>query len=84
MGKFESSPLQVSAGEYVCTDEEKILCRMDIKQCDETKITKETKEFIVYVQGNKYVEHIYLQKVLHKVCELIKEICGGTYEMVDW
>jgi DNA/RNA-binding domain of Phe-tRNA-synthetase-like protein len=64
-------------------DEEKILCRMDIKQCDKTKITKETKEFMVYVQGNKYVEPDYLQKALQKVCDLIKEICGGTYKIVS-
>ena len=60
-------------------DEEKILCRMDIKQCDETKITKETKEFMIYVQGNKSVDFDYLQKALHKTCKLIKEICGGDY-----
>ena len=73
----ENKPVEVSAGEYACMDEEKILCRMDIKQCDETKITKETKEFIIYVQGNKITESDYLQKTLRRVCDLIKEICGG-------
>ena len=79
---FENKPTEVSPGEYACMDEDKILCRMDIKQCDETKITKETKEFMVYVQGNKYVEFDYLQKTLQKVCDLIKEFCGGTYEII--
>lgn len=80
---FENSPINVSPGEYACMDEEKIICRMDIKQCDETKITKETQEFIVYVQGNKHVEFDYLQKALKRVCDLIKEICGGTYEIIS-
>ena len=75
----ENKPVKVSAGEYACMDEEKILCRMDIKQCDETKITKETKEFIIYVQGNKITELSYLQKALQRVCDLTKEICGGDY-----
>ena len=48
----------------------------------ETKITKETKEFIVYVQGNRYVTLEYLEEALQKVCSLIIEICGGTYEII--
>src|SRR3989344_8908038 len=30
---FENNPIEVSAGEYACMDEDKIICRMDIKQC---------------------------------------------------
>ncbi|MEK6983093.1 MAG: phenylalanine--tRNA ligase beta subunit-related protein [Nanoarchaeota archaeon] len=78
----ESKPIKVPAGEYACIDDDKILCRMDIKQCNETKITKETKEFIVYVQGNRYVTLEYLEEALQKVCSLIIEICGGTYEII--
>jgi DNA/RNA-binding domain of Phe-tRNA-synthetase-like protein len=78
----ESAPVKVQAGEYACTDDEKIICRMDVKQCDETKITKSTQAFIVYVQGNKNTEFDYLRDALKKVCELIQEICGGTYEII--
>lgn len=78
----ETQPRPVSAGEYACMDAEKILCRMDIRQCNETKITKQTKEFMVYVQGNQTVAFDTLQKALINVCELITEICGGTYEIV--
>ncbi len=78
----ERNQIKVSGGEYACTDNEKILCRMDVKQCEETKITKDTKKFIVYIQGNKCAEHNYLHKVLERVCALIKEICGGTYKII--
>jgi len=78
----ETQPHPVSAGEYACMDAEKILCRMDIKQCDDTKISKETKEFMVYVQGNQQVAFDSLREALMNVCELITEICGGTYEIV--
>lgn len=74
----ENNPIKVSAGEYACMDAEKILCRMDIKQCNETKITKETKEFIIYVQGNKNTPKEYLQEAMQKTCNLINEICGGN------
>jgi len=78
----EENPIKVSPGEYACTDAEKILCRLDVKQCQETRITKETRQFMVYVQGNKATSRDYLDKALTQVCELIKEICGGTYEVI--
>ena len=72
-----NSPEKVNIGEYACTDEEKIVCRMDIKQCEQTKITKDTKNFIVYIQGNKNTDMGYLYKALDKVCEYIKSFCKG-------
>ena len=79
----ETAPIPVSPGEYAAMDTEKILCRMDVKQCAETRITKETPGFIVYVQGNRETEYSYLQKALTDVCELIKETCGGTYKIIE-
>jgi DNA/RNA-binding domain of Phe-tRNA-synthetase-like protein len=79
----ESEALKVSAGEYACMDKEKILCRMDLKQCAETRITKDTTEFIVYVQGNRLTEYSYLTEALHNICKLITEICGGEYEVIN-
>lgn len=78
----ETHTVKVSKGEYACMDDEKILCRMDIKQCNETKITKNTKEFIIYVQGNRNVSSEYLQSTLERACHLIKEVCGGEYEII--
>lgn len=73
----------VSPGEYACMDDEKILCRLGLKQCDETKITKATKEFMVYVQGNRYAPLPTLQAALQSVCAYIAEFCGGTSEIIE-
>jgi DNA/RNA-binding domain of Phe-tRNA-synthetase-like protein len=73
----------VNPGEYACMDDEKILCRLDLKQCDETKITKNTKQFMVYVQGNRYAPMPILNAALQTVCANITEFCGGTYEIVE-
>ncbi len=72
----------VSAGEYACRDSEKIICRMDVKQCDATKITKDSKEILIYIQGNKNTPPSYLQQALRELCDLLQEICGGEYEDV--
>lgn len=45
----KSEPEKVGAGEYACMDAEKILCRLDLKQCDETKVGESTRDFMVYV-----------------------------------
>ena len=73
-----SEPEKVNSGEYACMDEEKIICRMDVKQCEQTKITKETKSFIVYIQGNKNTDFDYLVKALDKICKYITSFCGAT------
>ena len=68
----------MNRGEYACMDDEKILCRMDIRQCDQTKITKDTESFIVYVQGNKNTEKDYLYKALNQICDNIEKFCKGN------
>jgi methionyl-tRNA synthetase len=79
----ERTSFEIRKGEYACMDDEKILCRMEIKQCNETKISDKTKEVVIYAQGNKNVSDKYLRGSLIKACELIKEVCGGEYEIIQ-
>ncbi len=79
----ENSPIKLPKGEYACTDDEKILCRLEAKQCNETKITKETKNIMLYVQGNKNTSDTYLHESLKKMCEMITKTCDGTYEIIS-
>lgn len=74
----ENSPVKVNSGEYACMDEEKIICRMDVRQCEQTKITKDTKSFIIYVQGNKATGVDYLYDALAKLCNYIESFCGAV------
>ncbi len=69
--------------EYVCLDEEKVLCRMDIKQCDQTKVTWDTKKCFIYVQWNNKTTLWYIQEALLQVCENIQNFCGGTYTILQ-
>ncbi len=65
------------AGEYACADDEKVLCRLDVKQCEETKVTKATSEFLVYVQGNRFTTAANMQSALRRIGELARDIGGG-------
>jgi len=73
---------KVNPGEYACMDNEKILCRLDLKQCNETKVTKETKSYLVYVQGNLKVPSQLLESALQDVCSNITKFCGGNFEII--
>jgi len=79
----EDNTLKLPAGEYACADDEKILCRLETKQCNETKITKEAREIMLYVQGNENTSDEYLHESMKKMCEMITRICGGTYEIIS-
>lgn len=71
-----NSELQkVNEGEYVCVDEEKVICWLDIRQCEETRITKETKNYLIYIQGNKNTSEEYLQNALNRVIENQVRFC---------
>lgn len=74
---------KVAPGEYAAIDEEKILCRLDLKQCDETKCGQGTTDFLVYVQGNAKTTEEYVLQGLQKVCDNIKNFCDGEYLIIE-
>ncbi len=74
---------QVNPGEYAVMDEEKIICRLDVKQCDETKCTQDTRNFLVYVQGNQETSEDYVQQGLDKVCDYMHKYCYAEYAIHD-
>src|SRR3989338_590679 len=76
---FKNEPEKVAPGEYAAMDEEKILCRLDLKQCDQTKCGEGTTDFLVYVQGNAETSDEYVLNGLRKVCDNIKNFCDGEY-----
>ena len=80
---FKNELEKVAPGEYAAMDEEKILCRLDLKQCDETKCGEGTTDFLVYVQGNAETSNEYVLNGLQKVCDNIKNFCDGEYLIME-
>jgi len=80
---FGTETEPVNPGEYACMDDKKIICRMDIKQCDETKITKDTVRFMIYVQGNSAVTDENVLKGLQKVCDNLENFTGSTCKILN-
>jgi len=52
-------------GEYSYLDERGILCRLDIKQSERTKVTEKTHDVLVIVQGHEYLREQLLRQGVH-------------------
>ncbi len=78
----ENQPKPIKKGEYVVADDKHVLCWLEVKQGNHTKIDKNTKNILLYAQGNKETSDKYVEKALKDACELIIKFSGGIYEII--
>ena len=73
----------VPRGEYVFVDDEVVLCRLDTKQGEQTKISNSTRNIFLYVQGNKRTGQRELDSAVEEICDNIVKFCGGKWRKVE-
>ena len=67
-------------GEVVYADDSRILTRRwNYRDCDETKITEETKVFIMFVDGSVDMTRETVKSALDDLKSSLRRFCGGTY-----
>jgi len=76
------APEKIAAGEYAFMDDEKVICRLDVKQCEQTKVDEGTSNLLVYVQGNDATADGELSAALKQACENIVKYNGGKYRLL--
>ena len=82
LGKTE--PMQVFPGEYGYIDDaNNIICRLEVLQVEPTKVTVESKDIFLIVEGNVNTEMEYVRQGAEEVCRLITKFCGGRYEFLN-
>jgi DNA/RNA-binding domain of Phe-tRNA-synthetase-like protein len=75
------SPEPVSAGEYCyCDGQNDVLCRLEYKQVEKTKVTLETSSIFVIIQGHARTAVDSLAEAAAETIELLHRCCGGTLE----
>jgi methionine--tRNA ligase beta chain len=79
----ESEPVKVRPGEFAMVDDEHVLCYLDSKQGQHTKIGYDTRNLLVYVQGNAETSGTYLDEALREICNLIVRFNGGSYKLLN-
>jgi DNA/RNA-binding domain of Phe-tRNA-synthetase-like protein len=80
----ETTPAAVVPGEYGYVDAaSRLLCRLDVRQADFSKVTQCTRNVLLIVQGTAEHAPEVLRRVVEDVIELTMRYCGGTAEVVD-
>lgn len=76
--KFSMSP---EAGEYAyCDDGNEVICRMEARQVEKTKVQDKTTNVFFIVQGNEETPEDDIKSTAQRLAELITRFLGGRYE----
>jgi DNA/RNA-binding domain of Phe-tRNA-synthetase-like protein len=77
LGSSSSKP--ITDGEYgYIDDSDEILCRMEVRQVEKTKITDKSRNVFFIVQGNMNTSEDFLDEAVGMLDSLVMEYCGGT------
>ncbi len=72
---------QTQPGDYVYADENLVLAWLDSKDSELVKISLETKNIVIVIQGTPFTKIEYTKKAIEDACALIINFCGGTSEI---
>jgi len=78
-----TEPVPVQPGEYAYMDEREILCRLEVKQCEKTKVTTDTTDCFFIIQGNPATPMEYLHRATDELINLIAVYCNGEAHLTE-
>ncbi len=68
----------VGSGEYSFVDDDNdVICWLDIRQVDKTKVTEESKNVLYLIIGNKENTYEELEEVAKEIIDITTKYCGG-------
>jgi DNA/RNA-binding domain of Phe-tRNA-synthetase-like protein len=80
----ESTPRDCR-GEYAYVDPDgQIICRMEVLQCEATKVNAASRDVVVFFQGNREIPGKDLLAGVWLLAELLERFCGGTAELIGY
>jgi DNA/RNA-binding domain of Phe-tRNA-synthetase-like protein len=80
LGENEAKHIQPGEYSYI-DDSNEIICYLDVKQIDKTKVTLDTKNVFIVVQGNTNTPFPHLENAVSELLFLIKRYCGGEVKV---
>ena len=75
LGAVEPRP--VRPGAYAYIDDEEVICLLEVKQVEKTRLSLDTREGLWIVQGNPATTQAQLQAAAERLIQLIQRFCGG-------
>lgn len=82
LGQNQSKDVPIGVYSYI-DDSKDILCYLEIRQVDKTKITNESQNIFYIVQGNQQTSQEYIDEIAQKLIDLTTYFCGGTGELLN-
>jgi DNA/RNA-binding domain of Phe-tRNA-synthetase-like protein len=81
LGSEEIKP--VNSGEYCFVDDSNdVICWLDIRQVDKTKVTENSKNIIYFIIGNEETSYEELDDVANQIITLTTRYCNGTGKII--
>lgn len=79
----QSEPIPVRPHEYsYCDDANEVLCRLEIRQVEKTKVDEAAKNVFYIVQGNEVTDESLLKETAQKIIDTTAKYCGGSGRIV--
>src|SRR5207253_1115275 len=74
---------KISAGEFGYVDAaERVLCRLDVRQAEFSKVTADTANVLLIVEGTNSHAPEMIRRAFDDVIDLVTHHCGGKAEIV--
>lgn len=79
----QNDPVPVNPHEYCyCDDSNEVLCRLEIRQVNKTKVDESAKNIFYIVEGNDAATDELLQKTALEIIDTTTKYCGGMGRVV--
>ena len=79
----QTGPVPVAPHEYsYCDDANEVLCRLEIRQVEKTKVDEDATNVCYIVQGNKATTDSLLLETAQRIVDLTVKYCGGRGEVI--
>ena len=75
----QTEPVPVAPHEYsYCDDANEVLCRLEIRQVEKTKVDESARNIFYIVQGNEATPYALLYETAQKIIDMTTKYCGGV------
>lgn len=71
-------PEALPAGEYAYCDEDEVICRLEVRQCDKSKVTNTTTECMFFLHGSPLHSVDTLDRAAESLWALVERHCAAT------
>lgn len=79
----QSAPIAINPHEYCyCDDANEVLCRLEVRQVEKTKVDENTKNVFYIIQGNAATDDALLEDTAKQIIDTTVRYFGGVGEIL--